>query len=88
MSYAIQFLPAARKALARLPQPIQVRIDQHILALAERPRPHGAIPLKGEGKGLWRLRVGDYRVLYLIQDQKLIVVVIDIGNRREVYRHL
>ena len=81
-------MPSAKKALASLPKPDQIRIDQRILALAENPRPNGAIPLKGTNRSLWRMRVGDYRVLYRIEDERLTVIVIDIGNRRDVYRGL
>ena len=88
MRYAIQILPAAQRAMAGLPKPVRRRVDEHILSLADDPRPHGALPLKGEGKGLWRLRVGDYRILYQIQDAVLIVLVIDVGHRRDVYRQL
>lgn len=88
MSYAIQILPAAQRAMAGLSKPVRRRVDEHILSLADDPRPHGAIPLKGEGKGLCRLRVGDYRILYQVQDGALIVLVIDVAHRREVYRRL
>jgi mRNA interferase RelE/StbE len=60
-------------------------LDTHILPLADNPRPAGAIPLKGEGRGLWRLRVGDSRILYQIQNKELIVLVVDIGHRLDVY---
>jgi mRNA interferase RelE/StbE len=88
MRHAIQFLPSAQKALAALSKPIQRRIDEHMRALADNPRPHGAAPLKGGGRGLWRVRVGDYRILYQIRDADLIVLVIDVAHRREVYRRL
>jgi mRNA interferase RelE/StbE len=88
MSYAIQILPAAQRAMADLPKPVRRRVDEHILLLANDPRPHGEIPLKGEGKRLWRLRLGDYRILYQVRDGALIVLVIDIASRREVYPRL
>lgn len=81
-------LPAARKALANLPKRDQARVDEHILSLTGDPRPRGAIPLKGTSRSLWRIRVGDYRILYRIEDDRLIVIVIDVGNRRDVYRGL
>ena len=87
MSYAVQFLPSARKAMARLSPPDRRRIDKHILALADDPRPQGAIPLKGD-VGVWRVRVGDYRVIYQIRDRALIVVVVDVGHRGDVYRRM
>jgi mRNA interferase RelE/StbE len=88
VKYTVQMLSSARKALAALPKPDQIRVDQHITALADNPRLVGAIPLKGSGKGLWRLRVGNYRVLYSIEDDKRIVVVVDVGNRKDIYRRL
>jgi len=88
LKYALSMLPAAKKALARLPKDRQRVIDSHILSLADNPRPAGAIPLKGEVRGLWRLRVGDWRILYQIQNRELIVLVVDIGHRSDVYRGL
>lgn len=87
MSYALQFLPSAKKAMARLSPPDRRRIDKHVLALAENPRPQGAVPLKGD-LGLWRLRVGDYRIIYHIRDRELVIIVVDVGHRREVYRRM
>ena len=88
MSYTVLILPAARRALAALPKAERARVDEHIVALATNPRPVGAIPLKGEGRGLWRIRVGDYRILYQIRHRELEVVVVDIGHRRNIYRGL
>ena len=48
--------------------------------------PHAGIPLKGELKGLWKYRVGSYRIIYRFEKSRLIVTVIDIGNRKDVYR--
>ncbi len=88
MSYSILFLPSAQKALAKLPQKDQARVDRQVLALADKPRPAGAVALKGGGKGLWRVRVGNWRIVYQIQDDRLIVLVVDVAHRREVYRGL
>jgi mRNA interferase RelE/StbE len=88
LKYTLSILPAAKKTLARLPKDRQRLLDTHILSLADNPRPVGSIPLKGEGRGLWRLRVGDWRILYQIQNKELIVLVVDIGHRRDVYRGL
>ena len=87
MSYSILLLPSARKSLATLPKADQARVDRHIIALAENPRPPGCVKLSGLSD-LWRIRVGDYRVVYQIQDRKLIVVVVTIAHRRDVYRGL
>jgi mRNA interferase RelE/StbE len=87
VSYSILFLPSARKALAKLPKADQARVDQQVLALADNPRPTGCLKLSGPS-GLWRIRVGDYRVVYEIRDKELIVLVVSIAHRREVYRGL
>jgi mRNA interferase RelE/StbE len=87
-TYEIQITPTAVKQLASLPAKIRGRIDKKILALAKEPRPHQAKPLQGKIKDLFRLRVGDYRIVYQVRDVLLIVLVIRIGHRREVYRGL
>ncbi len=88
MSYSIHIKHSAELAMSRLPKADRARVDRHILALAENPRPSGAIPLKGGGHGLWRVRVGDLRIVYQIQDEVLVVLVVDVAHRREVYRGL
>ena len=64
------------------------RIDKKILALAREPRPNQAKPLQGKTENLFRLRVGDYRIVYRVEDLRLVILVIRIGHRREVYRNL
>lgn len=86
MRYSVQLLKRAEKDLAALPKQDRLRIAARIEELSSNPRPHGAEPLKGELSGHWKFRVGDYRVVYQIQDDVLVVVVVRIGNRREVYR--
>lgn len=88
MTYSILFLPSAKKSLVALPRQVQRRVDDHIMALSTNPRPNGAIPLRGSADGIWRLRVGDYRILYEIRDRELVVIVVDVGHRREIYRGL
>ena len=84
MRYSIEFVPSARKALRKLPLPIRKRIQVAIDELAENPFPPGVKKLHGEGG--YRIRVGDYRVIYDVEHGRLIVLVIRIGHRREVYR--
>lgn len=84
MSYRIDVRPVARKALRNLPRPVVERIDAAILELAETPRPPGCTKLTNQEA--WRIRVGDYRIIYEINDGLLVVTVIEIGHRREVYR--
>ena len=83
--YRIVFTPAAERAFLALPKDVQRRIDQRLLALQEHPRPTGIKALKGDA-GVLRLRVGDYRVLYTVNDVQVVVVIVSVGHRREVYR--
>lgn len=85
MVYRIEVKRSARKALLALPQASRVRIGEGIEALASDPRKPGTRKLEGSDR-LYRLRIGDYRVIYEIQDACLIVVVIKVGHRREIYR--
>ena len=84
-TYRLEFTPGADQQLRKLPKQVQVRLRPHIDALAQNPRPSGIEKLKGEDNA-YRLRVGDYRVLYEVQDKVLLVLVVKIGHRREVYR--
>jgi len=77
--------PEARRNMLALPKEVVRRIDACIQALAENPRPARTVKLKGGGE-YWRVRIGDYRIIYQIQDDRLLVIVIRIGHRRQVYR--
>ena len=77
--------PAAVRDLGALERRNLVRVARRIDGLADNPRPPGVEKLKG-AEGLWRVRVGDYRVIYTVRDEVLLVLVIRIGHRREVYR--
>jgi len=84
MTYQITIKRTAAKALADLQADERQRITQALFALADNPRPAGVKKLKGrEG---WRIRIGQYRVLYTIDDDRLIVLVVNVGHRREIYR--
>ena len=86
MTYTLLMERQAEKDLRQLPPGMLRRIDARLLALAEEPRPRGALKLKGkEGEG-WRVRVGDYRILYTVDAQQKVVKVYRIGHRREAYR--
>jgi len=85
MTYRVEVKRNARKSLLGLPQAYRIRIGEAIDALASDPRKPGTRKLAGSDC-LYRLRVGDYRVIYEVQDDCLIIVVIKIGHRREVYR--
>jgi mRNA interferase RelE/StbE len=85
--YEVQLTRAAERGLSGLSKADLRRIDAKIRALADDPRPHGVKKLEGSGE-LYRIRAGDYRILYQIEDARLVIVVVDVGNRRDIYRSL
>lgn len=91
MAYRIELTPAAEKALAKAAKSNRTllkRLDQTLLALAENPVPVGRKQLAGEDPSLYRVRVGDYRILYQIEGDVLVILVVHIGHRKDVYRFL
>jgi len=87
MTYRISFTPAAQKQILRLDKVAALRIRAYVEGLdPQNPRLVGT-PLSGES-GLWRYRVGDYRILVSIHDDELLVLVVSVGHRRQVYRGL
>ncbi|MFO8013779.1 MAG: type II toxin-antitoxin system RelE/ParE family toxin [Phycisphaerae bacterium] len=87
MAYRVELKPSAARALKRVPRRDRRRIARRIDALAQNPRPKAARKLSG-AEAIYRVRAGDYRILYQIQDDVLLVLVVRIGHRREVYRGL
>jgi mRNA interferase RelE/StbE len=85
--YEVRYDPRAAKELRKLDQPVASRIATAISALGTEPRPPGARQLVGY-PGLWRVRVGDYRVVYAIRDAELVVLALRIAHRSDVYRNL
>ena len=83
--YALQFRPAALRQLRKVPKDALRRIRMATEDLRDEPRSEGAAKLAGT-HDLWRIRVGDYRVVYTIADDVLVVTVVRVGHRREVYR--
>jgi mRNA interferase RelE/StbE len=83
--YAVQIRPSAARDLRGLTKDVQRRIVKKLEALAVNPRPNGVKQLEGENS-TYRVRVGEYRIIYQIQDAILVVLVIHIGHRRDVYR--
>jgi mRNA interferase RelE/StbE len=81
--YKIELRPAAVRALRELDPPVARRLQAAIALLAEDPRPPASRPLRG--RPAWRVRVGDYRVIYAIEDDVLLIVVVTLGHRRDVY---
>ncbi len=83
-SYSLRIKRSAEKDIRSLPSDARGRVIAHIKGLAESPRPTGATKLTG--RDAWRLRVGSYRIVYVIEDQMLIVEVVRVTHRRDVYR--
>jgi mRNA interferase RelE/StbE len=83
--YRIEIMRPALKQLAALPREEQVRVTADINALAGNPRPRGVEKLKGQDEK-YRIRVGAYRVIYTIRDDRLVVLVLLIGHRKDIYR--
>jgi mRNA interferase RelE/StbE len=83
LSYEVRIVPSAEKEMNRLPDTVHARLSKRILSLGDNPRYRGVRKLSGREE--YRLRVGDYRVLYVIDDSKHIVTILAVGHRREVY---
>jgi mRNA interferase RelE/StbE len=84
VTYRIEWRPRARKAFLALDKPVRRRIGEAVEALAADPRPAAAKMITG-AHGVLRIRVGDYRVLYTIDEGQLIVLLLDAGHRSEIY---
>jgi len=85
MLYEIILKPSAEKGLDNVPRPTRQRIADALEELQGNPRPPGVVKLAGD-ENLWRIRVGDYRVVYEIYDDRLIVLVLRVAHRKDVYR--
>jgi mRNA interferase RelE/StbE len=83
VAYRIEVERRARKELTRLPQRDRVRIAGAIDALAEDPRPAGCTPVRAAPRGTYRIRVGDYRVIYAVLDEDQVIVVARVARRGE-----
>jgi mRNA interferase RelE/StbE len=84
-AYSIVLGAGVEKQIAALDKPIRRRVAASIDALAADPRPAGAVALR-DRSGSLRVRVGDYRIVYSVNDGQLIVLVVDVGHRRQIYR--
>lgn len=85
MAYSVLLAPSAERQLKALAEATQKRIVKRLKTLQQSPRPQGVKKLSGED-ALYRIREGTYRIIYTIQDKELIVLVVKIGDRKEVYR--
>ena len=83
--YEIRLTKRAERQLSRLVPEVQVRLQLAIDALDENPRPDGVKKFKGKDSQ-YRIRVGDYRIIYTIEDQRLLIVVVQLGTRSNVYK--
>lgn len=85
MTYHVEIAPAATRQLRKLDPQARRRIVTVLELLATDPRPAGAKKLEG-GEGEWRVRTGDYRIVYEVDDEVLRVLVVAVGHQREIYR--
>ncbi len=84
MTYRITLAPAAARQLRKFDPQVRRRIQAALELLSSNPRPPAATQLVG-GAGEWRIRTGDYRIVYEIEDEQLLVLVLRMGHRREIY---
>jgi mRNA interferase RelE/StbE len=85
LSYEIQIKASALKAIKKLERRIRERVVARIVELADDPRPRGSTKLSGP-ESFYRVRVGDYRIIYEVKADALVVLVLKVGHRRDVYR--
>ncbi len=82
--YTVNMSPTAARAFRKLDPPVRRQLMPELLALEDNPRPPGCLKLTGYDN-LWRVRSGDYRIVYEIHDGQLLVLVVTVAHRREVY---
>jgi mRNA interferase RelE/StbE len=85
VNYRIEFAKQAAKQFKSLPCQVQQKLKPQIDSLTTDPRPSGVVKLSGQDN-LYRIRVGSYRAIYSIQDNQLLVLVVKVGHRKDVYR--
>ncbi|AXH96590.1 type II toxin-antitoxin system RelE family toxin [Ornithinimicrobium avium] len=85
MTYRVEVAPAAVRQLRKLNPDARRRVQAAVELLADQPRPNAAKKLVG-GNGEWRVRTGDYRIIYEIRDDVLLVLVVAVGHRRDIYQ--
>jgi len=84
VKYKIYIKPSAEKELKKVPKRVLQKIVGRIIRLSKNPRPFGCEKLSDEEK--YRIRQGNYRIVYLIEDEKLFIIVVKVGHRRDVYK--
>jgi len=85
MKYRIEFSPTAERQFKKLLKEVQARLKHRIDILAENPFPRGVRKLSAE-EDLYRLRIGDYRIIYQVQGKALLILILKLGHRKNVYR--
>jgi len=85
MRYRIEFFPRAELQFKKLPKELQIRLKHRIDTLAENPFPRGVKKLSTE-ENIYRLRIGDYRIIYQVQGNALLILILKLGHRKDVYR--
>jgi mRNA interferase RelE/StbE len=85
MRYRIEFSPKAERQFKKLPKEIQIRLKHRIDTLAVNPFPRGVKRLSAE-EDLYRIRTGDYRIIYQVQGKALLILILKLGHRKDVYR--
>ena len=83
-NYSIEIKKSAAKEIEKLPKTMMLRVLEKIKGLSSEPRPLGCKKLSGDEK--YRIRVGNYRILYSIENEMLVVYVVKVGHRREIYK--
>ena len=86
MTYAVRISPTAERQLRKFDPQVRRRVQAAIDLLATNPRPPKATQLVG-GAGEWRVRTGDYRIIYEIHEDRLVVLVLRVGHRRDIYEY-
>lgn len=86
VKYTVEFGPRTEDQINQIPKDIKKLIFSRIDKLKENPRPEGVIPLSGSDKGLYRIRQGDYRIVYKILDKQLLILIVRVVHRGEVYK--
>jgi len=86
MSYQVVVPKPVQKQLDRLPDRVHEQVLQRLMALKENPRPRGCVKLKGH-ENEYRIRIGDYRIRYEIDDEESIVLLLHCSHRKDAYRH-
>lgn len=87
--YKLQYDKKYLKDFEKIPRQFRENIREKVESLAVNPRPDGSIKLSGSKKNpLYRIRCGDYRIIYTIQDDRLVIIIVELGHRKDIYREL